>query len=146
MIPAVLPTYNRAPLAFVKGEGSWLWSEDGARYLDLGGGIADGRVSVSVAERAETTTVEFHGAASDLPQARLAEFLEGSRQPESADLRLIVAIRSEVAVWGGQADIDPFALRQRLHEGSGDGQHARPRAHRLAQQAVADSLANHQEH
>jgi acetylornithine/N-succinyldiaminopimelate aminotransferase len=40
MIPAVLPTYNRAPLAFVSGEGSWLLAEDGQRYLDLGGGIA----------------------------------------------------------------------------------------------------------
>jgi acetylornithine/N-succinyldiaminopimelate aminotransferase len=40
MIPTVLPTYNRAPLAFVRGSGSWLWSEDGERYLDLGAGIA----------------------------------------------------------------------------------------------------------
>lgn len=40
MIPPVLPTYNRAPLAFVKGEGSWLVAEDGRRYLDLGSGIA----------------------------------------------------------------------------------------------------------
>ena len=40
MIPSVLPTYNRAPLAFVKGEGSWLIAEDGRRYLDLGSGIA----------------------------------------------------------------------------------------------------------
>lgn len=40
MIPSVLPTYNRAPLSFVKGEGSWLWTEDGRRYLDLGSGIA----------------------------------------------------------------------------------------------------------
>jgi acetylornithine/N-succinyldiaminopimelate aminotransferase len=40
MIPAVLPTYNRAPIAFVKGDGSWLTAEDGSRYLDLGGGIA----------------------------------------------------------------------------------------------------------
>ena len=40
MIPPVLPTYNRAPLAFVKGEGSWLQAEDGRRYLDLGSGIA----------------------------------------------------------------------------------------------------------
>ena len=40
MISAVLPTYNRAPLAFVKGEGSWLTAEDGSRYLDLGAGIA----------------------------------------------------------------------------------------------------------
>jgi acetylornithine/N-succinyldiaminopimelate aminotransferase len=40
MIPPVLPTYNRAPLSFVKGEGSWLTAEDGRRYLDLGAGIA----------------------------------------------------------------------------------------------------------
>lgn len=36
----VLPTYNRAPLAFVSGAGSWLVAEDGGRYLDLGAGIA----------------------------------------------------------------------------------------------------------
>lgn len=40
MIPHVLPTYNRAPIAFTKGEGSWLTAEDGSRYLDLGAGIA----------------------------------------------------------------------------------------------------------
>ena len=40
MIPSVLPTYNRAPIAFVKGEGSWLIAEDGRRFLDLGSGIA----------------------------------------------------------------------------------------------------------
>lgn len=40
MIPHVLPTYNRAPLAFTRGEGSWLVAEDGSRYLDLGAGIA----------------------------------------------------------------------------------------------------------
>jgi acetylornithine/N-succinyldiaminopimelate aminotransferase len=40
MIPSVLPTYNRAPLAFEKGEGTWLVTQDGSRYLDLGAGIA----------------------------------------------------------------------------------------------------------
>ena len=40
MIPAVLPTYNRAPLSCVRGEGSWLVTGDGSRYLDLGAGIA----------------------------------------------------------------------------------------------------------
>ena len=40
MIPAVLPTYNRAPLSFVSGEGSWLVEQDGRRFLDLGAGIA----------------------------------------------------------------------------------------------------------
>ena len=40
MITPVLPTYNRAPLSFVKGEGSWLIEADGRRFLDLGAGIA----------------------------------------------------------------------------------------------------------
>lgn len=40
MITPVLPTYNRAPIAFEKGEGSWLTATDGSRYLDLGAGIA----------------------------------------------------------------------------------------------------------
>jgi len=40
MIPSILPTYNRAPLSFVKGEGSWLIEVDGRRFLDLGAGIA----------------------------------------------------------------------------------------------------------
>jgi len=40
MIPSVLPTYSRAPLTFVKGEGSWLTEADGRRFLDLGAGIA----------------------------------------------------------------------------------------------------------
>jgi len=40
MFPSVLPTYSRAPLSFVKGEGSWLIEQDGRRFLDLGAGIA----------------------------------------------------------------------------------------------------------
>ena len=40
MIPSVLPTYNRASLTFVKGEGSWLIEADGRRFLDMGAGIA----------------------------------------------------------------------------------------------------------
>ncbi|MBV7377794.1 aspartate aminotransferase family protein [Maritimibacter dapengensis] len=40
MIPSVLPTYARAKLNFSRGEGSWLMTEDGGRYLDLGAGIA----------------------------------------------------------------------------------------------------------
>lgn len=40
MIPSILPTYNRAPLHFTKGEGAWLIEEDGRRFLDLGAGIA----------------------------------------------------------------------------------------------------------
>ncbi|NDR59639.1 aspartate aminotransferase family protein [Aliiruegeria sabulilitoris] len=40
MVSSILPTYNRAPLHFVKGEGCWLQEADGRRFLDLGAGIA----------------------------------------------------------------------------------------------------------
>ena len=40
MITPVLPTYTRAPLSFVEGEGPWLTTDTGERYLDLGAGIA----------------------------------------------------------------------------------------------------------
>ena len=40
MISSILPTYNRAPLTFTSGEGSWLTEADGRRFLDLGAGIA----------------------------------------------------------------------------------------------------------
>nr|WP_221229450.1 aspartate aminotransferase family protein [Rubricella aquisinus] len=35
-----MPTYARAPLSFEKGEGPWLITESGERYLDMGAGIA----------------------------------------------------------------------------------------------------------
>lgn len=37
---ALLPTYARFPLALVKGEGSWLWDNQGKKYLDFMSGIA----------------------------------------------------------------------------------------------------------
>jgi len=39
VFPSVLPTYNRADVAFVRGEGPYLFAEDGRRYLDFGAGI-----------------------------------------------------------------------------------------------------------
>ncbi|HID67645.1 MAG TPA: aspartate aminotransferase family protein [Roseibacterium sp.] len=40
MISPVLPSYSRANLSFVKGEGSWLIEADGRRFLDFASGIA----------------------------------------------------------------------------------------------------------
>jgi acetylornithine/N-succinyldiaminopimelate aminotransferase len=40
VIAALMPTYNRADLAFERGEGARLWTEDGRRFLDFGSGIA----------------------------------------------------------------------------------------------------------
>ena len=40
MISALMPTYARADLAFERGEGAWLFTVDGRRFLDFGAGIA----------------------------------------------------------------------------------------------------------
>jgi len=40
VISPILPTYARADIAFETGEGAWLTSSEGTRYLDFGGGIA----------------------------------------------------------------------------------------------------------
>ncbi|MEM9388044.1 MAG: aspartate aminotransferase family protein [Pseudomonadota bacterium] len=40
MMPALLPTYARAPIAFSHGEGCWLVDTHGERYLDFAAGIA----------------------------------------------------------------------------------------------------------
>jgi acetylornithine/N-succinyldiaminopimelate aminotransferase len=37
---ALLPTYARSSLAFERGEGAWLITETGERYLDFGSGVA----------------------------------------------------------------------------------------------------------
>ena len=36
----LMNTYKRLPVAFVRGEGAWLWDESGKRYLDALAGIA----------------------------------------------------------------------------------------------------------
>ena len=36
----VMNTYARQPVAFVRGEGVWLWDEAGKKYLDALAGIA----------------------------------------------------------------------------------------------------------
>ena len=38
--PAVMGTYARQDIVFARGEGAWLYTEDGTRYLDFGSGVA----------------------------------------------------------------------------------------------------------
>ncbi|MDQ3774888.1 MAG: aspartate aminotransferase family protein [Pseudomonadota bacterium] len=40
MSSALMSSYQRLPVAFVRGEGVWLWDTEGRRYLDAVGGIA----------------------------------------------------------------------------------------------------------
>ena len=81
MIPAVMPTYNRTPLDFVSGEGSWLTEAGGERYLDMGAGIATN----SLGHANPMLTAALHEQAGKVwhlsnlyrigPQERLAERL-----------------------------------------------------------------------
>jgi acetylornithine/N-succinyldiaminopimelate aminotransferase len=40
MISAVMPNYARTAFALIKGEGMYVWADDGRRFLDMGAGIA----------------------------------------------------------------------------------------------------------
>ncbi len=40
MIPNVMPTYAKIDVAFERGEGAYLFDNDGRRYLDFASGIA----------------------------------------------------------------------------------------------------------
>jgi acetylornithine/N-succinyldiaminopimelate aminotransferase len=40
VIPAILPTYARADISFERGEGAYLITTDGRKYLDFGSGVA----------------------------------------------------------------------------------------------------------
>ncbi len=39
-MPHLMNTYARLPVAFVRGEGVWLWDDNGKRYLDAVAGVA----------------------------------------------------------------------------------------------------------
>jgi acetylornithine/N-succinyldiaminopimelate aminotransferase len=55
-ISPLMTTYNRFPVTLVKGKGSYVWDEEGKRYLDFTSGIATcnlGHVPESVKEKLE---------------------------------------------------------------------------------------------
>ena len=79
----LMNTYSRLPVTFVKGEGVWLWDDQGERYLDALAGIAvcglghcHPRLTKAICEQAKTlihTSNLFHSE----KQERLAERLTG---------------------------------------------------------------------
>jgi acetylornithine/N-succinyldiaminopimelate aminotransferase len=78
---ALFDTFARAPLSFERGEGSWLVSDNGQRYLDFGGGIAVNSLGYShphlVAALSEQAAKLWHVSnLYEIPgQSRLAERL-----------------------------------------------------------------------
>jgi len=81
MTHAVMPTYQRLPVEFVKGQGVWLWDKAGQPYLDALMGIAvcslghaHPGIAEALAEQAKTllhTSNLYHIG----PQAQLADKL-----------------------------------------------------------------------
>lgn len=77
----VLPTYGRAPISLVKGQGTWVWDEEGRRYLDFCMGIAvcclghcHPKVTAAIQKQAETL-VHCSNLYQIPQQAELAELL-----------------------------------------------------------------------
>jgi acetylornithine/N-succinyldiaminopimelate aminotransferase len=60
MISALMPTYNRADLAFERGEGAWLYTVDGRRFLDFGAGIATSSLGHNNKHLADTIAEQVH--------------------------------------------------------------------------------------
>ncbi len=60
MISALMPTYARADLAFERGEGAWLTTVDGRRFLDFGAGIATSSLGHNNAHLANAIAEQAH--------------------------------------------------------------------------------------
>lgn len=79
----LMNTYARLPVTFVKGEGVWLWDDQGQRYLDALSGVAvcglghcHPRLSKAICQQAQTlihTSNLFHIGKQEQLAARLME-------------------------------------------------------------------------
>ena len=117
MIPAILPTYARDDLAFVRGEGPYLFAEDGTRYLDFAAGIA-----VNALGHAHPALV----AALTEQAARLWHTSNLYRVPGQERLaqRLVEASFADTAFFGNsgvEAIECAIKMARRYHYAKGDG-------------------------
>ena len=79
----LMNTYARLPVTFVKGEGVWLWDDQGQRYLDALSGVAvcglghcHPRLAKAICQQAQTlihTSNLFHIGKQEQLAARLME-------------------------------------------------------------------------
>ncbi|MCJ1903170.1 MULTISPECIES: aspartate aminotransferase family protein [Paracoccus] len=122
MISHVLPTYNRAPIAFERGEGSWAIATDGTRYLDLGAGIAVNALGHAnpdlVAALTEQAGRIWHVSnLYQIPeQERLADLLVGHTFADTAFITNSGTEAAELAIkmvrkyWSEQGDPDRYEI------------------------------------
>ena len=87
---AVLPTYARADVTIVRGEGSRVWDAEGREYLDFGGGIA----VVGLGHR--------HPAVTDAAHAQLDRLWHASNLYWTEPMLRLAGLLSE-RLGGGQA-------------------------------------------
>ncbi|WP_313351545.1 aspartate aminotransferase family protein [Paracoccus sp. (in: a-proteobacteria)] len=122
MISHVLPTYNRAPLAFERGEGSWAIATDGMRYLDLGAGIAVNALGHANPELVATLTEQANRIwhVSNLyqipEQEKLADLLIEHTFADTAFITNSGTEAAELAIkmvrkyWAEQGDPDRYEI------------------------------------
>jgi acetylornithine/N-succinyldiaminopimelate aminotransferase len=111
----VLPTYARQPLSFEKGEGVWLETKDGERYLDFAGGIA-----VTVAGHGHPHLIEALKAQADkLWHTSNLYRIEGQ---ERLAERLVAATFADTVFFtnsGAEALEGAIKMARRYHYGQG---------------------------
>jgi len=77
----LLGNYSRFPISFTRGEGSWIWDENGKKYLDFGSGIAVCSLGHSPAcmqkalREQSATLIHCSNLYHIRPQAELAQFI-----------------------------------------------------------------------
>ena len=112
---ALLPTYARAPLAFERGEGAWLVTERGERYLDFGAGIAVNALGHAHPHLVEALTTQ---AQKLWHTSNLFQIPQGER----LGARLVAATFADVAFFansGAEANEAAIKMARKYHAAGG---------------------------
>ena len=111
----LLQTYARADLAFERGEGPWLVSRDGERYLDFGAGIAVNSLGYSHPHLVEALTRQ---AAKVWHVSNLVQIPEGERLAR----RLVESTFADVVFFtnsGAEANEAAIKMARKYHAANG---------------------------
>jgi len=111
----LLPTYVRADLAFERGEGPWLVSRDGQRYLDLGAGIAVNALGYAHPHLVQALTEQ---AAKIWHTSNLFQIPEGERLAQ----RLVENTFADVVFFsnsGAEANEAAIKMARKYHSANG---------------------------
>ncbi|WP_174279523.1 aspartate aminotransferase family protein [Sphingomonas bacterium] len=121
-ITALMPVYPRSGVRPVRGEGCWLWGEDGTRYLDMAGGIAVNALGHGHPKLAEAIATQ---AATLMHVSNLY----GSPHQERMAQRLVARTFADTVFFtnsGAEAVECAIKTARRFHHAEGN-----PRRHKL---------------